>query len=908
MWKHGLIILVLAITQTHPAGGAIVIENGTLLHQSSDGYYYDGPLGDAPYSPPLTMGILEWSGLASPIRYEASLENYVNAIDRADCFPAGVCNYEFWEESGHHDADATFRLSSTGVLRVTRAADGDLGLQISNVQTGTVLYDAEMNTLPATILLPPGTFHFVVDDINAGTSTTNSSNYYDPETGSYDNSYYSSYNTSGWVEIVETVLTGPVVTIGDVNPGGTGVQPNPWTINNELEIGIDGHGTLEINAGGEVSNAKSYIGRNSGSTGAASISGPDSSWKNSGDLYVGYKGTASLNIGAEGAISNRIGYIGTYNTGPGEATVTGTDAAWENSMMLYVGYYGNGQLNVTNGGTVTSMGGYISRMSGSTSIATISGSNSIWDPSTSIHVAYKGTGSLIIEDGGTVSNQNGYIGNYPTAVGIVTVTGHDSRWINSENLTVGVEGTATLNIENGGQVIVDGTTSISPAGVVNLTGGRFEFGQTSLAEFTTIQATGGALAGNVLLTGVNNVALLTALQNSAADLNDVVADNSGLLHGSAALTSSLNNRAVGELRLLAGDWVRFAGSGNLNAGEINNFGGLVDFSQDLTNQSGGFIGGLGQFIADGGWTNRGVLAFAGTTDLLGDVDNQAGGQVVTSGGATTTFYDDVINNSGAEISTGSGSHTVIFGAASGDGNYTGAGTVHLEGDLRPGSSPAAVSFGGNVVLGTTARLESELLGTTAGAEHDQLAIAATASLGGTLDLVPLAPYADPGARGTADDFVIITAGSRSGTFSAIHYDGSPLVADGAADGNGSFRSHQADGLFRRITYTATTVQLQNLLALAGDTDGDQDIDLSDYTRLATNFAPGGNGLVWIDGDFDSDGDIDLSDYNSLASNFAPGGYGTTAVPEPGTILLALLLLVLGSWFRQLPTLREAANR
>jgi len=903
MWKYGLIVLGLAITQTHPAGGAIVIESGTLLHQSSDGYYYDGPLGNSSYGQTATLGAVDWTGLASPIRYQASLGNYDNVIDRADCFPPGVCTYESWQELEYHDADATFSLSSAGVFQVTPDPQGDLGLRISNAQTGTVLHDAEMNTLPATILLPPGTWNFVVDDINEGVSTTNSSNYYDEATGSYDYSSYSSYDTSGWVEIVETVLTGPVITIGDVNPGGTGVQPNPWNVNSDLEVGIDGHGTLEINAGGEVFNAEGYIGRNSGSTGAASVSGPDANWENSGDLRVGYQGAGSLNVGAQGAVTSRFGYIGVYSTGPGEVTVTGTDAQWKTSYMLYVGYYGSAELNVTDGGAVTSTGGYISRQSTSSGTVTISGTNSVWDPGTSMHVAYRGTGSLTIEDGGTVSNQNGYIGNYPNAVGIVTVTGNDSRWINSENLTVGVEGTATLNIENGGQVIVGDTTAISPAGEVNLTGGRFEFGQTSLAEFTTIQATGGAMAGNVLLTGVNDVALLTALQNSAADLNDVVADNSGLLHGSAALTSSLNNRAVGELRLLAGDWVRFAGSGNLNAGEINNFGGLVDFSQDLTNQSGGFIGGRGQFIADGGWTNRGVLAFAGTTDLLGDVDNQAGGQVVTSGGATTTFYDDVINNSGAEISTGSGSHTVIFGAASGDGNYTGAGTVHLEGDLRPGSSPAAVSFGGNVVLGTTARLESELLGTIAGAEHDQLAIAATASLGGTLDLVPLAPYADPGARGTADDFVIITAGSRSGTFSTIHYDGSPLVADGAADGNGSFRSHQADGLFRRITYTATTVQLQNLLALAGDTDGDQDIDLSDYTRLATNFAPGGNGLVWIDGDFDSDGDIDLSDYNSLASNFAPGGYGTTAVPEPGTILLALLLLVLGSWFRQLPTRR-----
>ena len=188
----------------------------------------------------------------------------------------------------------------------------------------------------------------------------------------------------------------------------------------------------------------------------------------------------------------------------------------------------------------------------------------------------------------------------------------------------------------------------------------------------------------------------------------------------------------------------------------------------------------------------------------------------------------------------------------------------------------------------------QLIVPTAGSEHDQLAIAGTVNLEGTLDLLPLAPYIDPATRGTADDFVIITAGARNGTFNTIQYDGSPLTADSATDGNGSFRSHTGGGLFRSVTYTAASVQLQNLLALAGDTDGDRDIDLGDYTRLATNFAPGGSGLTWTDGDFDSDGDVDLGDYNSLASNFAPGGYGPAAVPEPAGALLALLGMLVTS--------------
>ena len=37
-------------------------------------------------------------------------------------------------------------------------------------------------------------------------------------------------------------------------------------------------------------------------------------------------------------------------------------------------------------------------------------------------------------------------------------------------------------------------------------------------------------------------------------------------------------------------------------------------------------------------------------------------------------------------------------------------------------------------------------------QYDHLNIAGTTNLNGTLDLVPLAPYTDPAARGTADEF------------------------------------------------------------------------------------------------------------------------------------------------------------
>jgi T5SS/PEP-CTERM-associated repeat protein len=805
----------------------------------------------------------------------------------------GILNIEADGVVSNTDGYLGVESGSTGVATVTGANSqwnnsgdlvvGYLGDATLNVEAGGVVSNTEgyIGTSSSSTGIATVT--------DSGSQWNNSSNLYVGSSGNGTLNVEAGgvvSNTIGYIGEYQSSTGAATVT-------GSGSR---WNSSGGLHVGGDGSGTLNVEAGGVVSiSSWGLLGHQSGSTGVATITGSGSQWTNSSYLSVGYAGDGTLNVTDEGEVSNTSGYIGYYPPSTGAATVSGAGSTWTNAAELYVGREGTGTLNIEVGGVVSNTKGYIAEGAGSTGVATVTGSGSQWNNSSDLSVGYEGTGTLNVEAGGVVSNTKGYIGDESGSTGVATVTGANSQWNNSGRLYVGDGGSGTLNIADDGLVTVGGTTSIGATGTVNLTGGRFEFGQTTLVEFSTINATGGALAGNVTITGVNNVASLTALQNSVVDLNDVVAVNEGLLHGSAILNSSLANQVNGEVETMAGARMQFRGAGNTSAGELNNFGGQIRFDQDMINESSGFIGGRGQFVADGGWTNSGLMAFSGTTDILGDVVNDTGGQIVTSGGATTTIFDDLEHN-GAEIRTSAGSRTVIFGAASGSGAYTGSGDVFFEGDLRPGNSPGQVSFGGNVVLGTTARLESELLGTAAGSEHDQLAITGTVNLDGTLDVVPLAPYADPDAHGTADDFVIITAGDRRGTFSTVQYDGSPLGADSATDGNGSFRSHTGGGLFRSVTYTATTVQLQNLLALAGDTDGDMDIDLSDYNTITTNFDPiGTHGpYPWLAGNFDGDGDVDLADYNTLAGNFHPAGYGAAAVPEPAAVILSLLAALLVS--------------
>ena len=67
-----------------------------------------------------------------------------------------------------------------------------------------------------------------------------------------------------------------------------------------------------------------------------------------------------------------------------------------------------------------------------------------------------------------------------------------------------------------------------------------------------------------------------------------------------------------------------------------------------------------------------------------------------------------------------------------------------------------------------------------------------------------------------------------------------------------------------------------LVAKAGDTDLDGNVDISDAYTLITSFDSYGTNPAnnWSTGDFDHDTDIDVIGFTSVAVNFRPGGYAT----------------------------------
>ncbi len=291
-----------------------------------------------------------------------------------------------------------------------------------------------------------------------------------------------------------------------------------------------------------------------------------------------------------------------------------------------------------------------------------------------------------------------------------------------------------------------------------------------------VAAVGGALtvspAGRLRLDGASLSAGSATISgelalNADARLTGTVTC-SGAIFGHGTIAGALINTTTGEIAVEAGQRITLADAAASNAGLIALFDGTLRVNSALSNAAGGLIAGAGVLRADGGLTNNGSVAWSGDADVLGDVANAAGGRLIATGGAIVTYFDDV-THSGAEIRTSIGSASVFFGALTGTGPFTGTGIVYAEGDLRPGNSPAVLTFGGDLVLGAAAVTELEIFGPTPGVGHDQLDVAGSAVLGGTLRVVLGGGYSPP----PGSELVLMRYESMAGSFSTIELPAPP---------------------------------------------------------------------------------------------------------------------------------------
>jgi hypothetical protein len=701
-------------------------------------------------------------------------------------------------------------------------------------------------------------------------------------------------NRTGTVTIGDSDSTGTLNANGNILIDG-GVMNTTGTFN-----WVPGRTMSIINGGDAIFNVDITTASNA----VVNVSGFGSSYTTLGlGIDIGIGGGATINVGSQGLLSSA-----------GVLTV-GTVAAGGNGFLVADGV----------GARVEALSATASQIAASGNIGDVTFSNQavgsfVGGLNIGASATAGTTGFLTVESGADLTGLGSV--NLATAGGAttaatMTITGPGSSvtLAASKVLTIGhaSAGSAVVNVNDGGSLVVGaaGSTVLNSTGTINIDGGivslqdfapgggkiNFYSGSLTYLGGLTI-GTGGLLGTNLTLTSqhsltnslttVNSGSLLSiesgagfstgTLTNNGqvilsgldAVANATTINNAGLLRGEGRLVvGTFNNNANGELRAEEGKLILVQGANGTNAGRVNLLGGTAQFSNPLTNGTTGTITGRGKLIIGGvGLTNNGNLSLSsGISDVFGDVNNATGVAtrgVTVSGNSDVTFWDDVTNGAGSLFVVRTGSSATFFGTFAG-GGIGGGGSTYFEADISPGFSPAAVTFATDVTLGTNAKLNIELGGTTAGTQYDQITVTQLLTLGGTLNITLINGFVPQFGQ----TFDILNWTTLSGTFANVVL---PSLTSGWT---------------WATTQLYTTGIIGVMSSQPGDFDGDGDVDGADFVAWQTNF-PKASGATPGQGDADGDGDVDGADFVVWQTNFPfTPGPGASPVPEPATWLLAL---------------------
>jgi|GEM_PF-391341 len=302
--------------------------------------------------------------------------------------------------------------------------------------------------------------------------------------------------------------------------------------------------------------------------------------------------------------------------------------------------------------------------------------------------------------------------------GTLAVTGattiDNAMAIGASHGTVAVSADITIS----GAVSGSGTLTKTGANLLTLSGTNTHSGATVVSAGTLKLSGGSALSDSA---GVTVSAGATLDINGTTETIGTLSGDGNVSLGSGTLTVAQSTNTTFSGVVSGSGGLNKTGTGTLTLSGANSLTGTVTVSAGTLTLAGGSA------IADGATVHvaaGATLDLNGTTETIGSL---TGSGIITTGAGTLT-----LSNPGASSFAGTLSGTGPFKVAAGvtlkgTGTYTTPIEVLSGATIAPGNSPGIISTGDlTLASGSTATMEID--GTTAGTQHDQIAVTGTVTI------------------------------------------------------------------------------------------------------------------------------------------------------------------------------------
>ena len=809
---------------------------------------------------------------------------------------------------GYYDAAASGTLTVTGATANTGSLTiGERGVGVFNLTGGST--GTSTSVTFGSYAIGNGTANIS----GSGTTwTTGGMNIGGTGAGTLTISSGATVNTTQ-----SNTLLAPLYLGGTATVTGTGskwlITGDPTSLSQAvLAIGTKANATATLNvaAGGTAEIAATASGTNgnfqqirlgisSGSTGALTVTGTNSTFTTPYDVWAGYNAgtTGKISVSAGGTLNTGYTIIGA--TGAGDALVTGTGSVWTVSdtpnvpgdyphgMRIASSASSTGTLTIADGGTVnlTAAGRSVTIGGATGSQATLNIGAAYGSPA--VAPGTLDANSVVFSTGATSTiNFNHTANDYVFAVGIQGTGGTVNFLSGTTILTGGDDGSFTYpNTYTGSTNIYAGATAqFGNGGATGLISGNIANDGAMIVKLSSLFTTyGGAISGNgtfeqsgsgtLALTGTSTYSGLTKVTSGTLQLGN--GSNTGSVAGDIENNSHLmfnrsDSFAFNKQISGTGD-VTKNGSGILTLASEQSYTGSTSVQQGTLR-----LGANNRLASTGS-----LFLFAGGTfdlngfsqtvgDLSGPGTVAIGTGSFTAGTASNRTFAGRFTGSGAFTKAGSGTLTLTGDSSAYTGTTTvAAGTLAADGNL----SASAVTVEAGATLrgsGTVGDVTVASSGILAGTQGQTLTT-------GDLTL----------SSGSIVSVALGAPGNSTGLFSVngnVILDGTLTVANA-----GSF----GQGLYRLIDYTGSlTDNGLDIGTLPLGATGAVQTSIANQVNLVVDEIPDGGPLIFWDGS------------NTTANDTVDGGSGTwsstntnwtnTAGTENGTYDPSALLIFAGT--------------